>query len=353
MTQKKGLGALEFARVPLRRPDFENNTSQFVRVPLRRPDFEDESEKSKATSKPKKKTEELNYPGTDIPYKYRGLADVEFRADIDPIISGVPPALLKYQDIEQKTGGDVGELIKVILGEDDPNNPKPSEGFDGLTFTDAAVLLGRYNPTEDERYYRKPVLGERGVSYAFEPNTSEFDSDRLIETIVEELGHGGMRILENTDPEENFLGKLQRIMFGKKPESDKAVSGYNPIRASEYGLPEDDQSELALEEELMNQYQYKARENDPNVSMDTIGQRSNIVANRKSARYFAEMLDRIDKAALEELRRRGRVSIPFTSTEIPKEKLLEKFLRRLRGGAEPKLPLTRYAQGGIATLGKV
>ena len=75
----------------------------------------------------------------------------------------------------------------------------------------------------------------------------------------------------------------------------------------------------------MNQYQYKARENDPNVSMDTIGQRSNIVANRKSARYFAEMLDRIDKAALEELRRRGRVSIPLHQQKSQKKNFLKNF----------------------------
>ena len=285
------------------------------------------------------KTEELDYPGTDVPYKYRGLADVEFRADIDPIISGVPPALLKYQDIEQKTGGDVGELIKVILGEDDPNNP-------GL-FRESRGTLGRYIPAEGERYYKKDNLGEPGVSYAFEPDTSEFDSDRLVETIVEELGHGGMRILENTVPEQSLLQKLRSIMTGKEPET------YNPIVASEYGFPEKDSTELALEEEIMDQYQYRARENDPEVSRDVIGGRSNLnPKSSRNVRMLTNMLNRIDEQSLEELRRRGRVSIPFTSTEVPEESFFEKFTRRLRGGAEPKLPLTRYAQGGIASIRK-
>ena len=256
MAQQKGLGALQFARVPLRRPDFKNNTSQFVRIPPRKPNFEDEPKKSKSESKVKKevealipnlpKTEELDYPGTDVPYKYRGLADVEFRADIDPIISGVPPALLKYQDIEQKTGGDVGELIKVILGEDDPNNP-------GL-FSDSRNTLGRYIPAEDERYYKKDNLGEPGVSYAFEPDTSEFDSNRLIETLVEELGHGGMRILEK--------------------------EGYDPI----VGVSK--RSELPFEEELMDQYQYRTREDTPEISIETIGGGTNAPPTLEKAEVF-------------------------------------------------------------------
>ena len=44
-------------------------------------------------------------------YVNRSLADVEFRADIDPIISGIPPALLKYQDIEKE---EYNELIKTM-----------------------------------------------------------------------------------------------------------------------------------------------------------------------------------------------------------------------------------------------
>ena len=286
-------------------PDFEYGGKRYTT------DLAEESPTKEETSPTKG---ELDYPGTDIPYKYRGLADVEFRADIDPIISGIPPALLKYQDIEQKTGGDVGELIKVILGEDDPNNPP------GM-FTDAGSTFGRYIPTKDERYYKKDNLGEPGVAYAFEPDTSKFDSNRLIETIAEELAHGGMRILEN--------------------------EGYDPI----VGVSE--QSELPLEEELMDQYQYRAREDTPKISLEAIGGRSNLIPTTKNARFLANMLDWIDSDALEELRKRGRPTVKRFQREVPEESFFEKLKRIILGREKPSDPLPRYAQGGLASIRKV
>ena len=132
----------------------------------------------------------------------------------------------------------------MILGEDDPNNPP------GM-FSDSGSTLGRYIPTEDERYYKKDNLGEPGVSYAFQPDTSEFDSNRLIETLVEELGHGGMRILEK--------------------------EGYDPI----VGVSK--RSELPIEEELMDQYQYRTREDTPEISIETIGGRTNVLPTIENA----------------------------------------------------------------------
>ena len=298
MTFKEAFAAARAAGLP----DFEYNGKRYT------------TELAEAT--PTKK--ELDYSGTDIPYKYRGLADVEFRADIDPLISGVPPALLKYQDIEQKTGGDVGQFIKMILGEDDPNNPP------GM-FSDSGSTLGRYIPAEGERYYKKDNLGEPGVSYAFQPDTSEFDSNRLIETLVEELGHGGMRILEE--------------------------EGYDPI----VGVGK--RSELPIEEELMDQYQYRTREDTPEISIETIGGRTNVLPTIENAEVFADMLNRIDEQSLKELRKRGRVSTPFTRREPEEESFFEKLIRTLGlgifGGEEPDVPLTRYAQGGIASIRKV
>ena len=252
-------------------------------------------------------------------YTNRSLADVEFRADIDPIISGIPPALLKYQDIERKTGGDVGELIKVILGEDDPNNP-------GM-FSDLGFILGQYNPAEDERYYYKETRGEPGVSYAFQSDTDKFDADGIIETIGEELGHGGMRILENM--------------------------GYNPYEVlRQYGfLPE---SDLYAEEELMDQYQYRAREDTSKVSPDIIGGRSNLApGSKRNARMLSNMLNSIDRQSLEELRKRGRASIPFTKRKTPEESFFDKIKRIISRGEKPSDPLPRYAQGGIASIRKV
>ena len=82
------------------------------------------------------------------------------------------------------------------------------------------------------------------------------------------------------------------------------------------GEPEDD---LPLEEEVMNQYQYRAREGTTEVSPDIIGGRSKLLPGSKTnAIMLTDMLNRIDKQALEELKNR-------------------------RG----------YAQGGIASIRKV
>ena len=70
--------------------------------------------------------EELDYSGTDIPYKYRGLGDVEFRADIQKHVNNSPLAISALADIERRTGGDYGKLIdftrpgvfKNLKGED-------------------------------------------------------------------------------------------------------------------------------------------------------------------------------------------------------------------------------------------
>ena len=258
-------------------------------------------------------------------YTNRSLADVEFRADIDPIISGIPPALLKYQDIEKETGGDVGELIKVILGEDDPNNPGLFRDFTREDLEQGGRFRGgRYNPTEDERYYYEDNLGEPGVAYAFEPDTDARNTDRLIETLAEELGHGGMRILEN--------------------------AGYDPIFAEQYGFTEED--DRLLEEELMNQYQYRSREDTPKVSRDDIRWRSNLAPVKGNVRMLTNMLNRIDRQALEELRKRGRPSV-LKTIKAPEESFLDRLKRIILGGEKPSDPLPRYAQGGIASIRKV
>jgi len=70
--------------------------------------------------------EELDYSGTDIPYKYRGLGDIEFRADLQKYVNTSPLAISALADIEKRTGGDYGKLIdftrpgvfKNLKGED-------------------------------------------------------------------------------------------------------------------------------------------------------------------------------------------------------------------------------------------
>ena len=57
--------------------------------------------------------EELDYSGTNIPYKYRGLGDVEFRADIQKHVKNDPTAILALADIERRFKGDYGKAIDM------------------------------------------------------------------------------------------------------------------------------------------------------------------------------------------------------------------------------------------------
>ena len=80
MTEKKGLGALEFARIPARKPD-----------------------------------ELADYSGDNVPYKFRSLGDIEYRASKQPVVGDSNLRRLGFNIIEDITGGDYGKMITEKL----------------------------------------------------------------------------------------------------------------------------------------------------------------------------------------------------------------------------------------------
>lgn len=80
MAQQKGLGALQFARIPARKPD-----------------------------------ELADYSGDNVPYKFRSLGDIEYRASKQPVVGDSNLRRLGFNIIEDITGGDYGKMITEKL----------------------------------------------------------------------------------------------------------------------------------------------------------------------------------------------------------------------------------------------
>ena len=250
-------------------------------------------------------------------YNLRSIADVEYRADLDPYISGTPVSLLGFDEIYKETDGDIGQRMKVIMGEDDPNNITFYKGTPDEINMYGSTATGYYSPEEDERYYGEGSPSEAipGVAYA-----SAHGKDPL-RTMAHEIGHKGMRVLENKDL-----------------------------------IPE---IRLSLEERLMKEL--KGRSN-VNIPADAYYQNNNL---------SEELFDRVDSASLNELRERGRPSIVKNKVKqdpdfnkkraeyrsYQNESILDGLRRYLAGKEKPVNPvrkyqkeLYRYAGGGIVSL---
>ena len=80
MAQQKGLGALQFALIPARKPD-----------------------------------ELADYSGDNVPYKFRSLGDIEYRASKQPVVGDSNLRRLGFNIIEDITGGDYGKMITEKL----------------------------------------------------------------------------------------------------------------------------------------------------------------------------------------------------------------------------------------------
>lgn len=250
-------------------------------------------------------------------YNLRSIADVEYRADLDPYISGTPVSLLGFDEIVRQTDGDIGQRMKVIMGEDDPNDP--DNMYD-------STQLGLYSPREDERYFQEG-LGEPGAAYA--ANIPEDFSDEFrskyspLRTMAHELGHKGMRVLENK----------------------------NLDHFPEIGL--------SLEERLMDEFEGRS---EANIPADAYYENNNL--NRK-------LFDKVDYTSLNELRERGRSSIVKNKVkQVPdylekrkeylsyeRKSMLDKLRHFLAGKEKPVEPeykrqkeLYRYSNGGIVSL---
>ena len=273
-------------------PDFEYNGKRFT--------TELAGEKAGPTKEERIQQAAQEYKDN---YTNRSLADVEYRADLDPYISSMPNALLAYKDIEEETGGDVGQLIKHIMGSDDPNNPMIMAED---TITKEKSLTPMYDTNVLGLYSLKPeeILGRNfstrnppGVAYTSEfrsPSRKVVFTGSPLEVMAEELGHKGVSLLEVAEG---------------KPRYD-----------------------LNTEEALMRLLRMR------NLS--------------RSQDEFIEILERLDKDSLKQLRERGRPSV-LKTIKAPEESFLDKIKRIILGGEKPSDPLPRYAQGGIASIRKV
>ena len=65
-----------------------------------------------------------------------------------------------------------------------------------------------------------------------------------------------------------------------------------------------------------------------------------------------QILGRLDRDSLKQLRERGRPSV-LKTTKAPEESFFDKIKRIISRGEKPSDPLPRYAQGGIASIRKV
>ena len=289
-------------------PDFEYNGKRFT--------TELAGEKAGPTKEERIQQAAQEYKDN---YTNRSLADVEYRADLDPYISSMPNALLAYKDIEEETGGDVGQLIKHIMGSDDPNNPMIMAED---TITKEKSLTPMYDTNVLGLYSLKPeeILGRNfstrnppGVAYTSEfrsPSRKVVFTGSPLEVMAEELGHKGVSLLEVAEG---------------KPRYD-----------------------LNTEEALMRLLRMRNLSRSQDEFIEIL-KRANY-----SPEYISnalQILERLDKDSLKQLRERGRPSV-LKTIKAPEESFLDKIKRIILGGEKPSDPLPRYAQGGIASIRK-
>jgi len=258
-------------------------------------------------------------------YNLRSIADVEYRADLDPYISGTPVSLLGFDEIYKETDGDIGQRMKVIMGEDDPNNITFYKGTPDEINMYGSTATGYYSPEEDERYYNGPseaILGGAYASAHGEDPLEQRSRADILRTMAHELGHKGMRVLESKDPEH--------------------------------------QISRGLEEILMKEFENRSEANNSLVD-----------AGRYAGVGYTNLRSEIDDDSLNELRERGRPSIVKNKVkQVPdylkkrddhyfyeRKSMLDKLRHFLAGKEKPVKPerkrqkeLYRYAGGGIVSL---
>ena len=201
--------------------------------------------------------EELDYSGTDIPYKYRGLGDVEFRADIQKYVNTSPLAISALADIEKRTGGDYGKLInftrpgvfKNLKGEDVQvgGTYKSEEGQEKLLAKGLHRPFGWYTLP----WFRRKVAKLEGKDVedipaitinpdkadTFGPGTYDANADELTKLGYRWLDHNGKpRLHKITDINEDML--LQETLRKKSMDLQPKQPWWDTLRheLDHYGI---------------------------------------------------------------------------------------------------------------------
>ena len=127
-----------------------------VRVPMPRPNnIAPLAKPLELMTIDEKKAMVENYKRT-VPYHYRGLGDVEFRADIDKYVNTSPRAILALHDIEKRTGGDYGQLIDFNAFQDADKGMGEHGNLGSYNWRPIGVLNNEYlqgitvNPVETD-----------------------------------------------------------------------------------------------------------------------------------------------------------------------------------------------------------
>ena len=280
-------------------------------------------------------------------YMYRQLADVEYRADIDPVVSRSPMAMLGYEDIRQKSNpsGDVGDYITHVLEE--PRYRQDVVIDLGGSKEDAKVAdiiseaTKANNPefpltTGKESYILTPMsdLNVHGL----------YISKDQTEDIIERLKAGGI------NPGEIFINQpLGEIEGSYTPEK---VVGHELGHAGAdlLGNPYNEEVIMRMIDENPRYY------TDDMLYKDLDG------GFRFAKDREKETLRRLEKKAVKELIERGVPMVPQNADldmqygepffENPREdNFIQKFLRLYKGPKRKEIDKRyRYAEGGIVSL---
>mgnify|MGYP003136716562 CR=1 FL=1 len=377
MTFKEAFAAARAAGLP----DFEYNGKRYTTQ------LAGESKKRKPENKVKKeiealipnlpKTEDLDYSGTDIPYKYRGLGDVEFRADIEDDVKSSPIAIAALADIEKRTGGDYGKLLdftspgvfKNLKGEDVQvgRTYKSEDGKDdfinkGLSQSPGAYFYPSYREDVAELEGRDIddipaiILNPDKVD-TFGPGT--YGNKPKIsagQVLRHELDHYGIDSLLNVgsedhyfeDPNSNiavdaFLDDYYGMGHDNIPHEHDMIDPLDVIQGKEKGF---DMVDLGF-----------AKPEDAK-SAELLKYETPVSVRENPAVYFRK---RLDQLALDRLAELGIPKTPQNIIEIQKapsfldriKTLFSKDFMKTNAPFVPrKQPRFEYKQGGIASIRK-
>jgi len=171
----------------------------------------------------KKAVADLNVaPTVTTDDQYR-LGDLEYRVELEPELATTPLGQLAYWDIREKSGGDVSQYIKNIMGNpetgyvmgDDPDRPMYGRSTRGRFYPATGIV--RANATDLVDKFGPEASGMQ----------SQSGGDRVM---AHELGHAGIKLLEEAGRlpegsrkfyEEDILQVLDSIGFGTR-EGDVA-----------------------------------------------------------------------------------------------------------------------------------
>lgn len=378
-------------------PDFEYKGKRYST------ELAGESKKRKPENKVKKeiealipslpKTDELDYSGTDVPYKYRGLGDVEFRADIQDDVKSSPLAIAALADIEKRTGGDYGKLLdftspgvyKNLKGEDVQvgRTYKSVEGLDdfinrGLNQSPGAYFYPSYreevaelegrdiddipaiilNPDKVDTFgpgeYEQTVGYDEISKGKFKPITKTVPKISAGQVLRHELDHYGINSLLNLGSEDHYF---------EDPSSNVAVDAFlRDYYGTRLGYGYDDIPDEHAMIDPLDVIQGKEKGFDmvdigfanPEAakSAELLKYETPVSIKENPAVHFRQ---RLDKLALDRLAELGMPKTPLNISKAKKDpSLMERLLRMIGFGEKtPQQPRFEYKQGGIATLGKV